>query len=98
MFLFYCMEILSNSIDFLKGVGPSIKPFLKKELNIFTYKDLLYYFPFRYIDKSKIYKISNLSSEMPYVQLKGKIIRFEDIGTVTKRLVCIFRTILKFYN
>ena len=57
-----------------------IAKYKKKELNIFTYRDLLYYFPFRYIDKSKIYKISNLSSEMPYVQLKGKIIIFEDIG------------------
>ena len=51
------MEILSNPIDFLKGVGPSRANLLKRELNIFTYKDLLYYFPFRYI--------SNLSSEMP---------------------------------
>ena len=86
------MEILSNPIDFLKGVGPSRANLLKKELNIFTYKDLLYYFPFRYIDKSKIYKISNLSSEMPYVQLKGKIIRFEDIGIgKTKRLVAHFQ-------
>ena len=81
------MEILSNPIDFLKGVGPSRANLLKKELKIFIYKYLLYYFPFRYIDKSKIYKISNLSSEMPYVQLKGKIIRFEDIGIgKTKRL------------
>ena len=86
------MEILSNPIDFLKGVGPSRANLLKKELNIFTYKDLLYYFPFRYIDKSKIYKISNLSSEMPYVQIKGKIIRFEDIGIgKTKRLVAHFQ-------
>jgi len=86
------MEILSNPIDFLKGVGPSRANLLKRELNIFTYKDLLYYFPFRYIDKSKIYKISNLSSEMPYVQLKGKIIRFEDIGIgKTKRLVAHFQ-------
>ena len=86
------MEILSKPIDFLKGVGPSRANLLKKELNIFTYKDLLYYFPFRYIDKSKIYKISNLSSEMPYVQIKGKIIRFEDIGIgKTKRLVAHFQ-------
>ena len=74
------MEILSTSIDFLKGVGPARADLLKKELNIFTYRDLLYYFPFRYIDKSKVFKVSDLHSDLPFVQIKGKIIRFEDVG------------------
>ena len=82
------MELLSTSIDFLKGVGPARADLLKKELNIFTYRDLLYYFPFRYIDKSKVFKVSNLHSDLPFVQIKGKIIRFEDVGKGrSKRLV-----------
>tara|TARA_B100001741_G_scaffold218252_1_gene180921 strand:- start:5408 stop:7507 length:2100 start_codon:yes stop_codon:yes gene_type:complete len=82
------MELLSTSIDFLKGVGPARADLLKKELNIFTYRDLLYYFPFRYIDKSKVFKVSDLHSDLPFVQIKGKIIRFEDVGKGrSKRLV-----------
>ena len=56
------MELLSTPIDFLKGVGPARAEMMKKELQIFTYKDLLYYFPFRYVDKSKIFNISELTS------------------------------------
>ena len=68
------MEILSNPIDFLKGVGPSRANLLKKELNIFTYKDLLYYFPFRYIDKSKIY---NHDGEVVGELLSGNYLTLE---------------------
>ena len=74
------MELLSTPIEFLKGVGPSRADLLKKELNIFTYKDLLYYFPFRYVDKSRVFNISDLEEDMPFVQIKGEIIRFEDVG------------------
>ena len=74
------MELLSTPIEFLKGVGPSRADLLKKELNIFTYKDLLYYFPFRYVDKSRVFNISDLEVDMPFVQIKGEIIRFEDVG------------------
>ena len=82
------MELLSTPIDFLKGVGPAKADMLKKELQIFTYKDLLYYFPFRYVDKSKIFKISELTADLPFVQIKGRIIKFEDIGKGrSKRLV-----------
>ena len=82
------MELLSTPIDFLKGVGPARSDMLKKELQIFTYKDLLYYFPFRYVDKSKIFKISELTTDLPFVQIKGRIIKFEDIGKGrSKRLV-----------
>ena len=70
------MELLSTPIDFLKGVGPARSDMLKKELQIFTYKDLLYYFPFRYVDKSKIFKISELTADLPFVQIKGRIIKF----------------------
>ena len=82
------MELLSTSIDFLKGVGPARADLLKKELNIFTYRDLLYYFPFRYIDKSKVFKVSDLHSDLPFVQIKGKMIRVEYVGNGrSKRLV-----------
>jgi len=84
----YSMDLLSTPIDFLKGVGPARADMLKKELQIFTYRDLLYYFPFRYVDKSKIFKISELTADLPFVQIKGKIIKFENIGKDrAKRLV-----------
>ena len=82
------MELLSNPIDFLSGVGPARADLLKKELRIFTYGDLLTYYPFRYVDKSKIFKISQIVDDLPFVQIKGKIIKFEDIGRGrAKRLI-----------
>ena len=82
------MELLSTPIDFLSGVGPARADLLKKELRIFTYRDLLTYYPFRYMDKSKIFKVADLNSDLPFVQIKGKIIKFEDIGRGrTKRLI-----------
>ncbi len=85
------MDILETPIDYLKGVGPSRSNLLKKELRIFNYGDLLYHFPFRYIDKTKIYKVSDLTGDMPSVQLKGKIIKFEEKGQKkNKRLIASF--------
>ena len=82
------MELLSTPIDFLSGVGPARADLLKKELRIFTYRDLLTYFPFRYVDKSKIFKVADLNSDLPFVQIKGKIIKSEDIGRGrAKRLI-----------
>ena len=76
---------------FLSGVGPARADLLKKELRIFTYRDLLTYYPFRYVDKSKIFKVADLNSDLPFVQIKGKIIKFEDIGRGrTKRLIAHF--------
>ena len=86
------MHILETPIDYLKGVGPARADLLKKELKIFTYSDLLHHYPFRYIDKTKIYKIADLVSDMPSVQLKGKIIKFEDRGQrKNKRLIGHFQ-------
>jgi len=86
------MHILETPIDYLKGVGPARADLLKKELKIFTYSDLLYHYPFRYIDKTKIYKIADLVSDMPSVQLKGRIIKFEDRGQrKNKRLIGHFQ-------
>tara|TARA_B100000427_G_scaffold291249_1_gene267955 strand:+ start:30 stop:218 length:189 start_codon:yes stop_codon:yes gene_type:complete len=62
------MDQLQTSIEYVKGVGPNRAKLLKEELNILTYRDLLTFFPFRYIDRSKFYKIS----EIPKTILKFK--------------------------
>ncbi|MAB94791.1 MAG: ATP-dependent DNA helicase RecG, partial [Flavobacteriales bacterium] len=86
------MAILENPIEYLKGVGPTRAELFKKELNIYTYSDLLHHFPFRYIDKSLIYNISDLSEDLPYIQLRGKIIKFEEKGKFkSKRLIAHFQ-------
>ena len=59
------MSLLDTSIEFLKGVGPSRAALLRKELQIYTFRDLLHYYPFRYIDKSKIFNISDIASRTP---------------------------------
>ncbi len=73
-------DFLSTPIDYLKGVGTQKGFLLKKEYGIHTLSDLLSIFPFRYVDRSKIYKIRELNEEMPLVQLKGKIIRTALLG------------------
>jgi len=78
-------SILDTPIEYLKGVGPQRAEMLKKELGIFTYTDLISYYPFRYIDKSKFFKVSEINSELAYVQLKGFINQIELIGG--KRIV-----------
>ncbi len=79
------MDILSTPIDYLKGVGPQRANLLKEELNICTYIDLLEHYPFRYIDRSKTYNISQLSHDMPYIQIRGSVIRFEEKGIRNKK-------------
>ena len=86
------MHILSTPIDYLKGVGPARADLLKKELGIFTYNDLLEHYPFRYIDRSKFYNISELRQDMPYIQIKGCVIKFEEKGNKrAKRLIAHFK-------
>ncbi len=79
------MHILSNPIDYLKGVGPARADLLRKELKIFTYGDLLMHYPFRYIDKTRIYNISELHSVNEFIQLRGKIISFNEKGERRKK-------------
>ena len=74
-------------IEYLKGVGPLRAESLKKELGIFTCGDLLYYFPFRYIDRSKFYKTTELTSDLPYVQLKGKVISLKEIAMKKRKIL-----------
>ena len=86
------MHILETPIDYLKGVGPTRADLLKKELHIFTYGDLLHHYPFCYIDKSIVYKIADLTTDMPFIQLKGQIIKFEEKGQKnSKRLIAQFK-------
>ncbi|MBN2237308.1 MAG: ATP-dependent DNA helicase RecG, partial [Bacteroidales bacterium] len=74
-------QFLETPIKFVKGVGPAKENSLKSELGIFTIRDLLNYFPFRYVDRSKIYKISELREDMPFVQIKGKLANLQTLGS-----------------
>ncbi len=85
-------SILETPIEYLKGVGAQRADILKKELHIFTYGDLLTHYPFRYIDRTKFYTVSEISDSLQYVQLRGKIIHFEVVGEKRgKRLLAKFR-------
>ena len=82
---------LITPIDYLKGVGPNRADLLKSELKIFTYEDLLYFFPFRYIDKTKYHKISELENTNSHVQIIGKFIDLRhSSNSKIKRLIGIF--------
>ncbi|MFY0672208.1 MAG: ATP-dependent DNA helicase RecG [Bacteroidia bacterium] len=74
-------DILDTPIEYLKGVGPEKGKTLKTELGIETFGDLLSHYPFRYIDRSKFYKVAELTEDLPLVQLKGKLTRVEEITT-----------------
>ena len=85
------MDTLQTPIEYLKGVGPNRANLLKLELNIFTFQDLLHFFPNRYIDRSTFYKIKDLPKNTSEVQIKGKIIDLKMIPQKRgKRLVAIF--------
>ena len=84
-------EFLHREIKFLPGVGPKRAELLQQELSVFTYEDMLYQFPYKYVDRSKFYKIRELRGDEFSVQIKGKIIRFETAGDRgKKRLIAIF--------
>lgn len=72
-------------ITYLTGVGPKRAELLKKELGIATFYDLLYFFPSRYVDRSRIYRIAELDSESPYIQLKGRFVNFTQHGEGAKK-------------
>ena len=80
-----------TQIEFLKGVGPQRAALLQKELNIFTFGDLLGHYPFRYEDRTKFYTVAETHENMPFVQLKGKITSIGLVGAARKkRLVAVF--------
>ncbi len=84
-------NFLDTDIKFLKGVGPKKAELLKKELGAFTFKDLLYHFPFKYIDRSRFYKIAEINSVNAHIQIKGKISAFRSEGSkYRKRLIARF--------
>ena len=84
-------DFLDTKITYLQGVGPKRAELLNKELNIYTFHDLLYYFPYKYIDRTKFYKISELDPDLPYVQIRGFIKGFYAEGKGRgKRLVADF--------
>lgn len=78
---------LDTTIEFLKGVGPKRAEVLQKELGIYTYADLLGFYPFRYIDRTRFYKVSELDPELPYVQILGRITGKETIGEKHKKRI-----------
>lgn len=75
------MEISGLHIKFLPGVGEKKAAVLEEELQIRSYEDMLYHIPYKYIDRSKIYKISELSPHLPYIQIKAKIRGLQSIGS-----------------
>lgn len=85
-------SILEQDIKYLPGVGPKRKAILEKEANIATWGDLLEYYPYKYVDRSRIYRIIDLQGDLPFVQLKGKILSFEEftMSPRKKRVVAHF--------
>ena len=78
-------DLKTRDIKYLQGVGPQRATMLNKELNIFSLYDLLYYFPYKYVDRSRLYYIHEIDGNMPYIQLKGQILSFETIGEGRQR-------------
>ena len=78
-------DITTRDIKYLQGVGPQRAALLNKELNIFSLRDLLYYFPYKYVDRSRLYYVHEIDGNMPYIQLKGRIMSFETFGEGRQR-------------
>ncbi len=85
-------NFLITPIEYLKGVGPQKAELLKKEIGIFTFEDLLHYYPFRYVDRSRYHKINEILSVNGHVQIKGRIVGILEAGTGrNKRLTAKFQ-------
>ncbi|MGB1508135.1 MAG: ATP-dependent DNA helicase RecG, partial [Crocinitomicaceae bacterium] len=83
---------LSTPIEFLKGVGPQRADLLKKELNIHTFSDLLFHYPFRHIDRSMFHTIDQITDHEGFVQIKGRITGILESGVGrNKRLIAKFQ-------
>lgn len=78
-------DLATRDIKYLSGVGPQRASVLNKELGIYSLHDLLYYFPYKYVDRSRIYYIQEIDGTMPYIQLKGEILSFETAGEGRQR-------------
>ncbi|MBR1447630.1 MAG: ATP-dependent DNA helicase RecG [Prevotella sp.] len=86
------MNILEQDIKYLPGVGPNRRKMLSQELGIETFGDLLEYYPYKYVDRSKVYTIRELTGDMPFVQVVGRILSFEtfEMGPRKERVVAHF--------
>ena len=80
-------DIFDTHITYLKGVGPKKAKLLVEELDIHTFNDLLNYFPFRYVDKSKFYKVKDITSDAVWFQLKGTITNINSVGDKRTRYI-----------
>ena len=78
-------DLTTRDIKYISGVGSQKAAVLNKELGVYTLHDLIYYFPYKYVDRSRIYHISEIDGNMPYIQLKGRILGFETIGEGRQR-------------
>lgn len=79
------IDLSTRDIKYLQGVGPQRASVLNKELNICSFKDLLYYFPYKYVDRSRVYLVREIDGNMPYIQLRGRILSFEALGEGRRR-------------
>lgn len=85
------LDLHNRSVTYLPGVGPKKAEILRQEAGISSYEDLLFYFPYKYVDRSRFYKIVEIRGNMPYIQLKGRILSFETVGEGrTRRLIARF--------
>lgn len=80
-------NIFNQDIMYLPGVGPKRKEILASQLNIKTWGDLIEYYPYKYVDRSRVYPIRELSGDMPLVQIKGAIQVFEEFGEGRKKRI-----------
>lgn len=85
------LELDKRSLMYLPGVGARKADVLKREAGLLSYEDLLYYFPYRYVDRSRFYKVAEINGEMPYIQMKGRILLFDLVGEMKgRRLIARF--------
>ena len=80
-------KVFETNITYLKGVGPKKAAVLEKEISVCTFNDLLNYFPFRYVDKSKIYKVRDITTDSIYFQLIGTVSNLRKTGEKRTRFI-----------
>ena len=78
-------DLTTRDIKYISGVGPQKADILNKELKIYSVLDFIYYFPYKYVDRSRIYYVHEIDGNMPFIQLKGKILGFETFGEGRQR-------------
>lgn len=79
------LDLATRDVKYLQGIGPQRAAVLNKELNIYSLRDLLYNFPYKYVDRSRLYYIHEIDGNMPYIQLRGKVLSFETFGEGRQR-------------